>query len=103
MVARPRLFWGNSDNHFQSLTAYLMGYSVARSPVPDAQYHEEMERIIPPDFSRFVADHFGEKGYAAGHDWTRFIEGHTNSDREALELLLRLRRLYDQQTAPPAR
>jgi len=62
-----------------------------------------MERIIPPDFSRFVADHFGEKGYAAGHDWTRFIEGHTNSDREALELLLRLRRLYDQQTAPPAR
>jgi hypothetical protein len=102
MVARPAMYWGNSANHLHSFMAFLCGYSMGRSALTDGKVRAEVEDLVPGDFSRFVADYFGIEGYAAGADWMRFVEERSPSDREALQLLLHLRRLYEQKRTATA-
>jgi len=92
IIARPALYWGNSDNHFHSFIAFINGLQLARSANPEAL--EELDRILPPDFDRFVTTHYGHTFPHGGYGWSTFIEENSGSPKEALELFLHLRKLH---------
>ncbi|MBK1829521.1 hypothetical protein JIN77_02190 [Verrucomicrobiaceae bacterium R5-34] len=97
IMRRPGMYWGDSDNHFHSFIAFLSGYQIARDEILDEEARNEMDQIIPPKFHEFVTEYYGHTFPHGGHGWTSFIEDHSETDREALDLFLKLRRLYDEQ------
>lgn len=96
IVARPGLFWGISDNNFHSFVAFVTGLRFGMTCRDD--YNSGIAHLVPSDFSRFVADHFGGAApHAAGLDWSWLIEQNSKDGNDALGSVLRLRRLYDEQ------
>ena len=93
---RPAMYWGNSDNHFHSFVAFLSGYQMARDEMLNDEARAQLDQIIPPRFHEFVTEYYGHKFPYGGYGWTSFIEENTSTDREALDLFMKLRRLYDE-------
>jgi hypothetical protein len=97
IIERPAMYWGNSPNHFHSFVAFqsgimcTLGTDCSRSPLGD---------LIPSHFDHFVTEYYGHKFPQGGFGWASFIEEHSASDREALSLLLTLRRLYSSSRFP---
>ena len=96
ILARPALYWGNSDNHFHSFVAFISGYQLARDERIPERAREQLAQVIPPDFHKFVTEYYGHTFPHGGCGWQTFIEENTTSDREALALFAKLRRLYDE-------
>jgi hypothetical protein len=96
IVKRPAMYWGNSNNHFHSFVAFLSGYQIARSEMLGEEARTQLDQVIPPRFHEFVTEYFGHSFPYGGYGWTTFIEENTASDREALDLFMKLRRLYDE-------
>lgn len=97
IVKFPYMYWGNSDNHFHSFVAFLSGYQTARSEMVGEEVRRQLDQVIPPRFHEFVTEYYGYSFPYGGYGWTTFIEENTESGREALELFVKLRRLYDEQ------
>ncbi|BCU76242.1 hypothetical protein [Luteolibacter sp. LG18] len=99
IVKRPGLYWGNSDNNFQSFVAYWHGISSMQCEVPG--FHRTIPGgLIPIHFTPFVREQIAPQSSLAGNGWMTFIERLTHSDTEALELLLKLRELYESSRFP---
>jgi hypothetical protein len=94
---RPAMYWGNSANHFHSFVAFVSGYQIARGELLGEEEKRQLDEVIPPRFHEFVTEYYGHRFPYGGYGWTSFIEKNTNSDREALDLFMKLRRLYDEQ------
>ena len=89
IVRRPALYMGNSNNHFQSLNAFMSGYSFGLK----ASMKDE---FIPPDFNEFVTHYYiGEWRLSGGRGWMTFIEENTENSEESLQKFLELRKLYE--------
>ena len=95
LIKRPAMYWGNSDNHFHSFIAFLSGYQLAQDDIVDDDARRQLDEIIPPSFHEFVTEYYGHTFPHGGYRWMTFIEENTESDQEALEAFLKLRRLYD--------
>ena len=95
IVKRPGMYWGDSDNHFHSLVAFFSGYRMALGDGSDRRQERPLDLAIPEDFHQFVTEQYGHRFPHGGYGWMSFIEENTTSDREALELFLKLRKLYD--------
>ena len=93
MVDRPAMYWGDSDNHFHSFIAFLAGYQFGLQKKPNAAGCRQ--QLVPDDFHRFVTEHYGFEYPYGGYGWMTFIEERADSDHEALQLFLELRRLYE--------
>lgn len=91
LVKRPGMYWGNSDNHFQSLVAFHSGAQMAMFPA----YKNELENLIPPYFTDFVFEALGVPKNAP-MAWMSVIEGQTKDGNEALNLFFELRKKNDQ-------
>lgn len=91
------MYWGNSENHFLSFVAFVSGYQIARNGTIGEDVRSQLDNIIPPDFHEFVTQHYGHQFPHGGYGWTTFIEENSSTPQEALELFLKLRRLYDLQ------
>jgi hypothetical protein len=85
---KPAMLWGNSEFPFTSLIAFISGVHVGGG-FPD---------LVPGDFHRFVAEHFGER-WPSGGGWMSFIREHTSSEAEAFEMFFRLREEYEHTNA----
>jgi hypothetical protein len=92
ILKRPALYWGNSDNHFHSFLAFVSGYQMARAKNIFGSVHRQLDQMIPPKFHEFVTEYYGHE-FRGSRGWTSFIEEHTSSDAEALQLFLKLRDL----------
>ena len=108
ILKRPAMYWGNSDNHFHSFVAFVSGYQAARSDLFGEEARLQLDQIVPPRFHEFVTEYYGHTFPHGGYGWTTFIEENSTSDRDALELFMKLRRLYDdrnkgEQSAAPNR
>ena len=102
IVTRPALYWGDSENNFHSFIAFIHGFQLARTATPEALL--ELDQILPPDFDRFVTEHYGHTFPRGGYGWSWFIEENSSTPKEALELFLHLRKLYaarDGKSLPP--
>jgi hypothetical protein len=97
IVKRPAMYWGDSDNHFHSFVAFVSGCQLARSDVLGEGARQQLDQIVPPRFHEFVTEYYGHTFPHGGYGWTTFIEENAESDRDALELFMKLRRLYDEQ------
>jgi len=84
---KPALFWGNTEFPFTSLIAFVSGVHVGGGP-----------ELVPGDFHRFVAEHFGES-WPSGKGWMSFIRERTSSEREAFDLFFQLRDEYEHTNA----
>lgn len=98
ILQRPGMFWGNSDNHFHSFVAFISGYQLARDSFIGEELRRQLDQIIPPRFHEFVTEYYGHTFPHGGYGWMTFIEENSKSDREALELFMKLRQLYDDQS-----
>lgn len=89
------MYWGNSDNHFQSFVAFVSGYQMARGKAfpLDKGYLRELDEMIPADFHVFVTNYYGHEFPYGGFGWTNFIEENSSSGTEALQLFFELRGL----------
>ncbi len=96
IATRPGMYWGQSANHFDSLKAFLTGVELANSPLFMPEAKESLANLIPRHFNEFVKEETGLSFPNTGMEWAVIIESKTQSDREALDLLLHLRKKYDQ-------
>ncbi len=96
IATRPGMYWGQSANHFDSLKAFLTGVELANSPLAKPEVKESLADLIPHNFNEFVKEETGLSFPNTAMEWAVIIENKTHSDREALDLLLNLRKKYDQ-------
>ena len=95
IATRPSMYWGESANHFHSFRAFLAGVELSRATVVTSECKESLDHIIPPHFNEFVRDELGVSFPNVGMEWAAIIESQTTTDREALSLLISLRKKYD--------
>lgn len=98
IVARPGMYWGDSENHFHSFIAFQVGTRFDREP--EKFWGTALGRLIPGHFDHFVTEYYGREFPYGGYGWSTFIEKNSSSDKEALDLLLVLRRLYSESRFP---
>jgi len=93
------MYWGASDNNFQSFVAFWNGAHTALAGIPGS-YRTPFGCLIPIHFHHFVTEHYGHGFPHGGYGWMTFIQENSTSDKEALELLLKLRQLYESSRFP---
>jgi hypothetical protein len=81
------------------LVAFFSGYQIARGVDRHVRPEHPLDAAIPEDFHQFVTEHFGHKFPYGGHGWTSLIEENSDSARQALDMFLELRRLYEQKAS----
>ncbi|HEY0468379.1 MAG TPA: hypothetical protein VGC79_29480, partial [Polyangiaceae bacterium] len=86
---RPAMYWGEVDNLFDSLVAFIAGFHRAT-----AVAHAQVSRLVPSDFHEFVWRRIGS-GPMNGHGWTSAIRLTAKSAGEAFELFFTLREEYE--------
>jgi len=80
------MYWGETENVFDSLVAFTAGFDLERSL--------DQPRLIPRDFHEFVWQRIGS-GPMNGHGWTSAIRMAATSAREAFDLFFALREEYE--------
>lgn len=99
IVKMPGLYWGGSENNFQSFFAFWSGIHMAMLKAPGL-FRTPLGCLIPIHFNQFVNEYHGHQIAFYGHDWFPLIEDSASSDMEALKLLLKLRQLYESSRFP---
>ncbi len=94
LVKRPAMYWGNSDNHFQSFVAFHLGTQMA-TMYTDQESKDQLANLVPPHFTDFVFEALGVPKNAP-MAWMSVIEGQTKDGNEALNLFYELRKKYDE-------
>jgi hypothetical protein len=92
---RPAMYWGEVDNLFDSLVAFIAGFHHATVAA-----HTQVSRLVPSDFHEFVWKRIGS-GPMNGHGWTSAIRGTSKSPSEAFDLFFTLREEYELQRPSP--
>lgn len=95
MVTRPGMwvYSEKGDNYFEGLGNFLHGIEWASSPEMTSENREDLADLIPSDFTEFVRKQL--RCRASNIRWHTIIKLKTKTDREALDLLLELRKKYD--------
>jgi hypothetical protein len=101
IVKTPAMFWGDSDNHFHSFVAFVSAIACCRLAGVTGLESSPLNDLIPADFHEFVTAHFGHSFPHGGHGWSSLIEMNSKSDHDALNLVLTLRRSYQEQQCQP--
>jgi hypothetical protein len=92
---RPAMYWGEVENLFDSLVAFLEGFDHAI-----VASRADLPRLIPPNFHEFVWRRIGS-GPMNGHGWTSAIRLIAKSPSEAFDLFFTLREEYELERGPP--
>jgi hypothetical protein len=91
---RPAMYWGEVDNLFDALVAFIAGFHHA-TVATHAQ-----STLVPLDFHEFVWRRIGS-GPMNGHGWTSAIRLNAKSSREAFDSFFTLREKYEIERTSP--
>jgi hypothetical protein len=92
---RPAMYWGEVDNLFDSLVAFIAGFHHAMVTT-----HAQVTRLVPLDFHEFVWRRVGS-GPMNGHGWTSAIRLNAKSSLEAFDLFFTLIEEYELERPSP--
>jgi hypothetical protein len=92
---RPGMYWGEVDNLFDALVAFIAGFHHATVVA-----HAQVSRLVAADFHEFVWRRIGS-GPMNGHGWTSAIRLTAKSPSEAFELFFTLREEYELRRPSP--
>ena len=96
---RRGMYFGPSDHPFTSLRGFVAGFESGylEAKPGSSRSGDPSWSLLPPDFHRFVTEHYGRKFPAGGMGWQSFILEHTTSEEEAFALFFELVAEYDRQ------
>lgn len=85
---------------YTSLLAFMHGFLSGQGEMVSHQRELQTTLLVPADFDRFVARHFGYKGWGMG--WQDLIPRHTSGEQAAFDLFFELVAACERQYPPPA-
>src|SRR5579859_7079570 len=100
---RPGLYLGADNDSFTALCGFITGYQCGfwqGSPKRNAPRVPADGCLLPPDFHRFVTEHYGRKFPDGGRGWQCFVREHADTERAAFRLFFELLEEYDRGQQP---